>query len=188
MTDYYKAVRPDGTDFFTQSVQWAPKTVKARRGRLVKHPTSTTLTAGHYSTGLAASLDITAFPGADSWPIRLLQVEPVGGVIVRGPKAMALSWRVVAELDPASRFGPQGAHVVALVERAGALTSQDAAWDAAGDAAWAAAGAAAWALVVRDLIGQHGFTQAHYDTLTRPWRTVIGPAHPDDAPLDGGKP
>ncbi len=73
----------------------------------------------------------------------------------------------------------------------------DAAWDAAGDAAldaawyaaraaardaaWDAAGAAAWALAVRDLIGQHGFRQAHYDTLTRPWRTVIGPVHPDDA-------
>ncbi len=52
-----------------------------------------------------------------------------------------------------------------------------AAWDAARDAAWDAA----WALVVRDLIGQHGFTQAHYDTLTGPWRTVIGPVHLDDA-------
>ena len=55
----------------------------------------------------------------------------------------------------------------------------DAAWDAAGDAAWAAAGA----LVVRDLIGRHGFAQEHYDALTRPWREVIGPVHPDDGPL-----
>ena len=47
--------------------------------------------------------------------------------------------------------------------------------------AWDAAWAAAAALVVRDLIGQHGFTQEHYDTLTGPWRTVIGPVHPDDA-------
>ena len=65
----------------------------------------------------------------------------------------------------------------------------DAAWAAARDAAWVAARAAAWAaavdaaraLAVRDLIGEHGFTQAHYDTLTGPWRTVIGPVHPDDA-------
>jgi hypothetical protein len=65
-----------------------------------------------------------------------------------------------------------------------------AAWDAADAAAWAAADAAAWwdvamaaawALAARDLIGQHGFTQAHYDLLTGPWRTVIGPVHPDDA-------
>ena len=88
----------------------------------------------------------------------------------------------------------------------------DAAWDAARDAAWDAACAAArdaardavvdhlrtraatWAatwdaaraatraLVVRDQVGDT-FTQAHYDTLTRPWATVIGPVHPDDAPV-----
>ena len=52
---------------------------------------------------------------------------------------------------------------------------------AARDVAWDAAWAAAAALVVRDLIGQHGFTQDHYDALTGPWRTVIGPVHPDDA-------
>ena len=87
-----------------------------------------------------------------------------------------------------------------------------AAWDAARDAAWDAACAAArdaardavvdhlrtraatraatWdaardaarALVVRDQVGDT-FTQAHYDTLTRPWATVIGPVHPDDAPV-----
>ena len=54
---------------------------------------------------------------------------------------------------------------------------------AARDAAWGAAWDAARAIVVRDLIGTHGFTQAHYDTLTGPWRKVIGPVHPDDAPL-----
>ena len=85
--------------------------------------------------------------------------------------------------------------------------AEDAAWyaaggaaryvarDAAGHAAWGAAwyavrgaagGAArdvardvARALVVRDRIGDR-FTQAHYDTLTGPWATAIGPAHPED--------
>ena len=78
-------------------------------------------------------------------------------------------------------------------------TAREAAWDAAGDAvrdavrdaareaAWGAAWAAAWAavwdavrgaaraLVVRDLIATED-----YNTLTRAWRTVIGPIHPDD--------
>jgi len=91
-----------------------------------------------------------------------------------------------------SRAAAQAAAVDAAV---------DAAWDAARAAAWAAAmdaaQAAAWtprraaavdaawdaagALAARDLIGQHGFTQFHYDLLTGPWRTVIGPVHPDDA-------
>jgi hypothetical protein len=48
------------------------------------------------------------------------------------------------------------------------------AWDARG-AAWDARDPAA-ALVVRDLI-----TTEEYDTLTRPWRQVIGRIHPDDA-------
>ena len=64
--------------------------------------------------------------------------------------------------------------------------ARDAALDAALDAARAAARTAAWAaaraLVVRDQVGDT-FTQAHYDTLTRPWATVIGPVHPDDAPV-----
>lgn len=70
--------------------------------------------------------------------------------------------------------------------------SRGAAWDAVGGAAWDAARyaardaaryaarAAAWALVVRDLIGEHGFTQEHYDTLTGPWSKVTGKVHPDD--------
>ena len=45
-----------------------------------------------------------------------------------------------------------------------------AAWYAAGDAA----GDAAWALVVADLVGEHGFTQDHFDTLTAPWFQVCG--------------
>ena len=40
--------------------------------------------------------------------------------------------------------------------------------------------AALAALAVRDLISDDGFTQAQYDLLTGPWRTVIGPIHPDD--------
>lgn len=89
-------------------------------------------------------------------------------------------------------FGPQWEHVCALVLRASRLNAVegrelDAAGVAARDAAWGAAWDVAWgaarALVVRDLIGQHGFTQDHYDILARPWRAAIGPLHPDDGPL-----
>lgn len=43
-----------------------------------------------------------------------------------------------------------------------------------------AAPAAASALVVRDLIGQHGFTADDYRALTARWASVVGPVHPDD--------
>ena len=55
--------------------------------------------------------------------------------------------------------------------------------DDADAAARAAARAAAWdaavALVVRDLIGEQ-FTQAHYDTLTAPLRSIGITVHPGD--------
>ncbi len=93
-------------------------------------------------------------------------------------------------------FGRQWEPIVALVRRAATPTdddveqlaaARDAARPAARPAAWAAAAAwdaawdAAWALVVRDLINPDGpFTADHYRTLTAPWATAIGPAHPDD--------
>lgn len=92
----------------------------------------------------------------------------------------------------AGTFGPNWEAIVTLVRRAATLTTDEAvrlaaAWAAALDAA-AARGAAgdaardtACSLVVRDLIGKHGFTQAHYDLLTEAWATVIGKVHPDDA-------
>ena len=98
----------------------------------------------------------------------------------------------ITDADLADTFGPQWEAIVALVRRAAVLTADEAnqlddAWyaagDAAGDAAGAAARAFARALTLRDLIGQHGFTQAHYDTLTGPWASVIGPVHPDDKAL-----
>ena len=85
----------------------------------------------------------------------------------------------------AARAAAGAAVWAAVWDAAGAATdAAGAATDAAGAAVWVAAGAAAtdaaWALAVRDLIGQHGFTQDHYDLLTGPWRSVIGPVHPDD--------
>ena len=68
---------------------------------------------------------------------------------------------------------------------AGRRAARDAAWNvaraAARAAAWDAARVAAWAawdavqaLLVRDLIGQHGFTQEHYDAFVAPWESVMG--------------
>ena len=76
-----------------------------------------------------------------------------------------------AALNAARLEGRQGALGAAGCAAVGAATMGTARF---------AAQAAVWALVVRDLIGQHGFTQEHYDTLTKPWASVIGPVHPDD--------
>ena len=56
--------------------------------------------------------------------------------------------------------------------------SRFASWRASRFAAWDASWYAACALVARDLVSTE-----HYDTLTTPWRTAIGPIHPDDPNL-----
>ena len=61
--------------------------------------------------------------------------------------------------------------------------TRDAAMDTAWDATWDATRGATRALLVRDLIGQHGFKQHHYNTLVAPWVKVAGPVHPDDQAL-----
>ena len=226
---YWKAVRPDGTDFWTGTVRWLPKT-PLKRPHTVRHPSSTCAVREDHSTSLAVSTDPTNLPGA-LWPMRLCRVEQVEDIIITDAyERQSVAWRVVEEVDPSIRFGPQGPHVAALIARAREITGdevekfnaardaaresaresardaaskaagvapgRESAWIAASESAWVAASKAArvtasdavwgavWdaarALVVRDLIGQHGFTQAHYDTLTRTWASVIGKVHPDD--------
>ena len=156
---YFKAVRPDGTDFYSGTVQWAPTQGEIPEGGIVvTHPTSMAWEEDH-STHLCASAapaDCTGF----SWPCRLLEVEPVGEVYHHaGSKRSALSWRVVRELPAVEAFGPQGAAVVALLDglerldatqlaawdaARGARVARAVAWRAAWDAAWRAARDAAW--------------------------------------------
>ena len=196
MTTYYKAVRPDGTDFHSSTVQWATPGAGRTRPRTVKHPTAKQVGADA-SGYLSVSTVPTDCTGME-WPCRLLTVEPVEGYPVSTPepdtlphKRASVAWRVTGEVDAHTALGPQSAQIAALIRRAATITEDEArrlrtaradgcgaARDAARDAAWDAARGAAGALVARDLIGT-----GHYDTLTTPWRTVIGPIHPDDPNL-----
>ena len=212
MTTYYKAVRPDGTDFHSGTVQWATPGRNRTRPRTVKHPTAKQI--GSTASGYLSVSTIPTECTGMQWPCRLLTVEPVEGHEVTTPepdtlphKRASAAWRVTGEVDAHAALGPQSAQVVALIARAATITEDEAwrlraargavsyaarcaalhaawgaaraaAWDAAWDAARGAARDAAWALVARDLIGTE-----QYDTLTTPWRTVIGPIHPDDPNL-----
>lgn len=210
---FWKATRPDGTDFYTGTVDYAAALESGE-------PLPELSGCGEFPGGTWYHLATvpTKCVGM-AWPCRLFEVEPVGEVKVarsRFPyrahphKVGVRSLRVLREVAAHRVFGPQGEQVAALIERSKTLTSEearrldeyravwDAAWcaawgaarDAARDAAWCAAWDAAWcaavALVVRDLIGTDGpWTQAAYDLLTGPWRQVIGPIHPDDPTLRG---
>ena len=73
----------------------------------------------------------------------------------------------VSDVDLEETFGPAWRMVIAVIRRSAILTAAeakdlDAAWDAARGA------------VVSDLVGQHGLTQEHVDTLMAPWVQVLG--------------
>ena len=182
---YWKAVREDGTDFYSGTVRWAPEQGDIpAEGIAVAHPTSTAWGEDH-STHLCASTSPTDCTGF-KWPCRLLEMEPVAEVHEHaGSKVSALSWRVVRELPAMQALGPQGAAVAALIDGLRRLDAEAlarladarvAAWDAVwGAVRVAARGAvrvaardAAVALVVWDLI-----TSEHRDTLTAPIRTAL---------------
>lgn len=119
---YYKAVRPDGTDFYTGKVDYLA-------GGVLEHPYPVhgSDDARHYFSVSTSVTDCTGF----SWPARLLEIEPVGEVrspdVARLPNKRAVTaLRVVRELDAKLLLGPQADHLIALVERAKALTPSEA--------------------------------------------------------------
>jgi hypothetical protein len=169
----YKAVRPDGTDFYSGTVHYVV-------GETVTHPTSTEMVPNDASTYLSVSTepaDCTGF----QWPCRLFAVEPVGDVLtgMEYPyKVACLSLRVIEELPAWQAFGPNGQAVAAHIDRVAHLTKDEvrrlaAARAAARAAALAAALAAARdaarnaarAVLSRDLISAN-----HFAVLTKPWR------------------
>ena len=156
MSEYFKAIRPDGGSFHDPSFKWATEV-----GGVTTHPSFTGGgdASGYLSVSTVAT-DCTGF----SWPCRLLVVEPVGDVFTPDVKQLPNkraggAFRTVEERPPWEVFGPNGQAVVAVIERTKTLTGDearrlDAARDAvlavARDAAWAAAWAAvrdaAWAV------------------------------------------
>ena len=197
----YKSTRPDGTDFYTGSVDYAAA-----------------LASGEPLPELSCGV---AFPGPGwyhlatvptecmgmSWPCRLFEVEPVGDVHRDDDhpyKVGCRSVRVLREVPAHEALGPQGEHVAVLIDRASRLTVDEiqrldaawvaardaarvaarvAAWDAAWVAARVAARLAAWALITRDFI-----TPEQYRVLVGPWASVCGWPHPDDAERYGETP
>ena len=156
---YFKAVRPDGTDFHTGTVRWLPPVGESLPddGLVVTHPTAREKSTGGAADYLSVATAATDCTGM-MWPCRLARVERTSAAVwtpnaYRLPhKRASWRWRVVEELDPTLALGPQGAEVAAIIDRASRLTREEAkalddawnpnaAWGAACDAKDAARGA-----------------------------------------------
>ena len=147
---YYKATRPDGTDFQTCTIDYDAALVS---GEVIRHPVTRKVRddASTYLSISTEPADCTGF----NWPCRLFRVEPIGKVGTASDlpnKRTTRALRVVEELPAWQAFGPNGEAVALFIERCRTLTPEqtkqlaaagDAARDAARYAAWAAAGDAA---------------------------------------------
>ncbi|MGW6255466.1 hypothetical protein [Streptomyces sp. NPDC055085] len=139
---YYKATRPDGTDFRTGTVDYA---AALKSGKPVARKPVTDF-------GFECCSD-TVYHAADtpsetliggSWPCRLFEVtgKPVAE---EGHKYGFRSLRVRREIPAWQALGPNGEKVTALIGRAATLTADEAVrLDAAWNAAWYITANAAW--------------------------------------------
>ena len=157
---YYKAVRPDGTDFYSGRIRWD------RVGEIVEHSDPGSPGERNAKGYLSVSVSPTDCTGM-KWPCRLFEVEPVEDFLVWEPtpglpsKRAAHAWRVVRELPAYEALGPNGVEVAAFLDLLPTLTNTQ--WGAARVAAWDAT----LALLVRDLI-----TTEQFDVLTAPMRAA----------------
>lgn len=146
--NYYKATRPDGTDFHAGTIDYARA---LETGEVIRHPAKKMIRDEPW-TYLSVSVHPANCTGM-GWPCRLFRVEPVGRTLkaqFSESKRSCSALRVVEELPAHMALGPQGEEVAALIERCRSLTTEegrrlDAAWDArnaACDAAWNARNAA----------------------------------------------
>ena len=179
---YYKAVRPDGMDFYSGRVLWD------RVGEIVEHPAPGSLGGEDARGYLSVSASPTDCTGM-KWPCRLFAVEPVEGVPVWEPtpslpsKRASHAWRVVRELPAHEALGPNGVEVVAFLDLLPTLTRTqwDATRDAALDATWGAARAAALA-ATRDAALAATWGAARAAALAATWAATWAAAL--DAALD----
>ena len=166
MTRYYKAVRPDGTDFHSGAINYAA----ALGGGPIALPRVADPRCCTPDVLHASDVATETLVGG-SWPCRLFLVEGEP-VAQKGHKWGFFSLTVVEEIDARLALGPNADAVIGLIDRAANLTvaeaeklatvrrpawgaaavtaggaarrasrlaALDAAWDAAGDAARRAA-------------------------------------------------
>ena len=167
---YYKAVRPDGMDFYSGRVLWD------RVGEIVEHPAPGSLGGEDARGYLSVSASPTDCTGM-KWPCRLFAVEPVEGVPVWEPtpslpsKRASHAWRVVRELPAHEALGPNGVEVVAFLDLLPTLTRTQ--WDAARAAARAATRDAALA-AARDAALAATWGAARGAALAATWAATWG--------------
>lgn len=199
---FYKATRPDGTDFFTGTVLYEV----GKRVRPLPHDGERRICG----PGYVHAADVPSETLVNGrWPCRLFEVAGTPADRL-WHKAAFRQLVVVRELDAHEALGPNGREAVALIERAGRLTpaeaqalgsavrvrsarnvachaarfaafhsARNAAYSAVITAARLAAWGAAWApghtvgIAVGAVVVRDLISEEHFKTLYGPWSEVI---------------
>jgi hypothetical protein len=125
MSPYYKATRPDGTDFRTGKIDYG-RMLGTSVG--IKHPNPGTLNsseAGGYFSVSTVPTDCTSF----QWPALLFEVEIVGESWKPDSsklpnKRAGHELLVIAKLPAWQLFGPRGESIVAIIDARARLTTK----------------------------------------------------------------
>ena len=133
-TVFYKAIRPNGASFHDPDFRWLPEGWVSGNpiptDWVVRHPNPgkrigrSGTRASEYLSVATVPTDCTGF----EWPCVLLEVEAVGRVYLDDyyhHKRRVRAARVIRERPAHEVFGPQGAEVVAILERCGRLTAEE---------------------------------------------------------------
>ena len=115
---HFKATRPDGTDFYSGTINYA---AALGSDRLVQHPRPGQIeikNAATYISVATAATDCTSF----TWPARLFSVEPESmswtpDKLGMPNKRATHAIRILAELPAWQLFGPRGEGCVSILDR-----------------------------------------------------------------------
>ena len=147
---FYKAVRPNGASFYDLDFRWLPEGWVSGdpipTDWVVKHPNPGKRLGRNSGARASEYLSIATVPTNCTnfqWPCVLLEVEALGRACLDDDypnERRVRAARVIRELPAHEVFGPQGAEVVAILDRAAKLTTEEvenlaAAWNAARGAA-----------------------------------------------------
>jgi hypothetical protein len=125
---YYKATRPDGTDFYSGTVDYAGALEFGKRLPRKSRPPTGEFACCTSDVYHAADVPTETLAGG-SWPCRLFEVtgRPVAE---EDHKYGFQSLRVLREIPAQLALGPQSEEVIALIERAKVFTSDQFRWSA----------------------------------------------------------
>jgi len=121
-TTYFKAVRPDGFDFHTRTIDYGTAALSESRTVTHPRPTINDSDASFYFSVATVPTDCTGFAWSRDGGARLFEVEPTGDVWSPHADSMpnkraTTGLRIIRELPAWMLFGNEGERIISIIEQ-----------------------------------------------------------------------